>query len=56
MTNEELEIFADACRQIVKNTDSWKKDYIYDKHKNEFRHITEPEDKTPLVKDWFNLD
>ncbi len=56
MTSEELEIFADACRQIVKNIDSWKKDYIYNKHKNEFRHLTEPEDKTPLVKDWFSLD
>jgi selenocysteine lyase/cysteine desulfurase len=56
MSDEELEIFADACRQIVKNIDSWKKDYIYNKKKNEFRHLTEPEDKTSFVKDWFILD
>jgi selenocysteine lyase/cysteine desulfurase len=56
MTDKELEIFADSCQQVVKNFDSWKSDYIYNKRKNEFRHKTETEDKTPIVKDWFSLD
>lgn len=56
MTDQELETFADACQQVVNNFDSWKSDYIYNKKKNEFRHKTEPEDKTPFVKDWFSLD
>jgi selenocysteine lyase/cysteine desulfurase len=56
MTNSELDQFADALHQIVEHIDIWKKDYIYDKHTNEFRHKDEPEDKTVIVKDWFNLD
>jgi len=56
MTDEELTIFADACQQIVENIDLWKKDYIYNKSKNEFHHKTEPEDKKSFVSDWFNID
>jgi selenocysteine lyase/cysteine desulfurase len=56
MTNSELDQFADALHQIVEHIDIWKQDYIYDKHTNEFRHKDEPEDKTVIVKDWFNLD
>ncbi len=56
MTDRELETFAEACHQIVKNIDSWKKDYIYNKRKNEFRHVSEPVDKTSRVLDWFTLD
>ncbi len=55
MTDNELTKFADACQLIVKNIDNWKKDYIYLKKKNEFRHVTEPEDKSSFVKDWFDF-
>jgi len=56
MTNDELYLFVDALHQIVQHIDAWKKDYLYNKHTNEFRHKDEPEDKTVIVQDWFNLD
>lgn len=56
MTDSELYFFIDALKQIVQNIDSWKEEYLYNKHTNEFRHKDEPEDKTVVVKDWFNLD
>jgi len=33
----------------------WGKDYTYNHKTNEFRHCIEPEDKTELICDWFNL-
>ncbi len=54
-TNKEFYIFVDSINQIVKNIDSWKKDYIYDNRTNEFRHKNEPEDKTIWIKDWFEF-
>ncbi len=56
MTNDELDIFVDAVQQIVDNIDTWKLDYIYNKHINEFRHKDEPEDKTVVVESWFDLE
>jgi len=56
MTDEEFYLFIDALNQIVQNIDTWKKDYIYNKHTNEFRHKDEPEDKTVVIRDWFNLE
>ncbi|MCF8229406.1 MAG: aminotransferase class V-fold PLP-dependent enzyme [Bacteroidales bacterium] len=56
MTDEELLFIADAIKQIRKNAGEWAKDYIYNKHNNEFRHKDEPEDKTMLIRDWFEFD
>ena len=56
MTNSELSIILDAIKQVVKHATEWEKDYLYDRHKNEYRHKTEPEDKTVLVKGWFELE
>jgi selenocysteine lyase/cysteine desulfurase len=56
MTDQELDFVCDALDQISKNISSWAGDYIYDKRKNEFRHRSEPEDKSGLVRDWFLLD
>ncbi len=56
MTDDELYYIVDAIRQVQKNHSHWKKDYIYNNHTNEFRHINEPEDKSIYVKDWFELD
>ena len=55
MTDNELDIFIEGMKQIVANIDEWKKDYIYNKHTNEFRHINEPEDKTEVVREWFEM-
>lgn len=55
MTNAELETLIEAVSEISKNHQSWQKDYRYNRHTNEFKHIDEPEDKTVLIKDWFRL-
>ena len=55
MTNEELKIVIDAVGQIAENYQLWTKDYIYNNYTNEFRHISEPKDKTEQIKPWFSL-
>lgn len=55
MTNEELYFIIDAIAQIKKNIAEWEKDYIYDKHCNEFRHFKLPIDNTYKVKQWFDF-
>ncbi len=56
MTDDELYFILDGIRQVQKNHVFWGKDYIYNNKTNEFRHRCEPEDKTVLVSDWFNLE
>jgi len=56
MTNDELYSFVEAVKQIEKNIDTWSEDYIYNKHINEFQHKDEPEDKTVIVNEWFELE
>ena len=56
MTDNELDIIADALAQIAQRHEEWAKDYIYIPKTNEFRHKSEPEDKTVLVMPWFELD
>lgn len=55
MTNEDLYFIIDAISQIATSHEEWKKDYIYNKQDNEFRHINDPEDQTVKVLDWFRL-
>ena len=55
MTNDELFYIMNAIREVKQNHKKWSDDYIYNRHINEFRHKTELEDKTVLVRDWFNL-
>ena len=38
MTEAEIDFIVNAIKEIVKNIDSWKKDYLYDSHKNEYYH------------------
>jgi selenocysteine lyase/cysteine desulfurase len=56
MTNEELFFILDGIKQVQKNHMIWGKDYTYNNKTNEFRHFSEPEDKTVLVSDWFKLE
>lgn len=53
MTDWELDALIDGVKQIAKHHKEWSKDYLYNKHTNEFRHKDEPEDKTQLVEPWF---
>lgn len=55
MTNKELYTFVDALNQLVENIELWEKDYIYDNKSNEFRHVKEAEDKTVIIKNWFEF-
>ncbi len=55
MTNEELNFIIDAIRQVSLNNTEWKKDYLYNKHNNEFIHISDWKQKDELVQKWFLL-
>lgn len=55
MTRGELEYILDAIGQVQKNHKKWCDDYVYNRHTNEFRHRNEPDDKTVLVREWFEL-
>jgi selenocysteine lyase/cysteine desulfurase len=56
MKDHEMLIFIDALKQIVRNIKVWEKDYIYNKRKNEFRHVKEKEDNLRQVNGWFKLE
>lgn len=49
MTNEEILLFVDAIKEISKNIEEWKKDYVYDPAGNDYfynQHIRK--DMSPL--------
>ncbi len=55
MTNDELDQLIEAVKQISLHAEEWEKDYVYNRYTNEFRHKSEPEDKTIWVEKWFDL-
>jgi selenocysteine lyase/cysteine desulfurase len=55
MTNEELYYITDAIKQTVTNAAEWGKDYIYDRHTNEFHHCRGGSE-IRLYNSWFNMD
>lgn len=55
MTNDELLFILDAIRQTAKNIEEWKKDYVYNKHTNEFHHIHFSENAHLNLVRWFDL-
>lgn len=56
MTDQELDLIIEALKQISENHKEWMNDYAYNRHNNEFRHKSEPEDKTGRIVDWFEVD
>jgi selenocysteine lyase/cysteine desulfurase len=56
MTDDELNYITDALKQVSINYKKWNDDYIYNRQSNEFKHKKEPEDKTEVVRKWFDLD
>jgi selenocysteine lyase/cysteine desulfurase len=54
-TDAELDFCLDAVREIVANKDRWSRDYVYDAHSNEFRHIAGTQPMSGIVEDWFRL-
>jgi selenocysteine lyase/cysteine desulfurase len=56
MTDEELLTITDALGSIAENIAEWKKDYDYDSHTNEFRHLSQKDDNPDSFSGWFRLD
>ncbi len=55
-TDQEVNTFLNAIKEIAENKDEWKKDYTYNRHKNEFMHLSGKGEGPAEVKDWFKLD
>lgn len=55
MTDNELNTIIKAVEEIHTNISEWEKDYIYDKHKNEYYHISSNGSELETIKQWFNL-
>jgi selenocysteine lyase/cysteine desulfurase len=56
MRNEELDIVLEAISQIALNHVQWSKDYLYNKHTNEFIHMDEWHKKDDLITSWFQMN
>lgn len=56
MTNEELCIIINALAEIQTHHQEWIKDYVYDKHTNEFVHILGADHIDERVNEWFKLE
>jgi selenocysteine lyase/cysteine desulfurase len=54
-TNAEVDFIVDALIQIEKNETSWKIDYTYDPHSNEFHHKNENGVLAAMTKQWFTV-
>jgi selenocysteine lyase/cysteine desulfurase len=55
MTDNELLFITDAIRQTAEKATTWKKDYCYDRHTNEFSHCKISEKNRFPYSDWFKL-
>ena len=56
ISDKEVHFLVQALKEIMKNGEKWKEDYIYDKHTNEFRHKkTSEATEKEKIKELFNL-
>lgn len=55
MTNKEVDYIISALKEIQINHKEWATDYLYDKHKNEFRNACESDVLNTRVNGWFDL-
>ncbi len=56
MTNDELLFITDAIRQTAEHAEEWGKDYIYDRHTNEFHHKSALQENQSYINGWFRMD
>lgn len=56
MTDKELETAIHAISEIASNAGEWSKDYVYNRHSNEYRHSSDRGEGKEKVISWFNLD
>jgi selenocysteine lyase/cysteine desulfurase len=54
-TAAELDIVTDALTQIGRNIDSWKQEYRYDQHTNEYHHARENGALLSMTAQWFEI-
>jgi hypothetical protein len=55
MTDNEVDYFLHALKEIVLNHAEWENDYIYDPKKNEFEHRSRLGLKPEWLEKWFEL-
>ncbi len=55
MPNSEVDLMIHALEDIVENIETYKKDYSYNNHTNEYRHKNSIGDEE-LMERWFSLD
>ncbi len=55
MSNYELNFILSSIAEIVENISSWKKDYSYSSHDNEFFHVSSGSSESLMIKSWLNL-
>lgn len=55
MTVDELHYIIESIKEVVENAEEWSRDYLYDKHTNEFHHLSEGEEGFPGVSGWFSV-
>jgi selenocysteine lyase/cysteine desulfurase len=55
ITNAELQTVLQALEDISKNHKIWQEDYAYNKHTNEFRHVSDNCQISDRVNQWFKL-
>jgi hypothetical protein len=55
MSNDELLYITVAINETAENASEWGRDYIYNKHTNEFHHLTFPGKESSGFASWFEL-
>lgn len=55
MTDDELRTIIKALKDIQQNHKEWEKDYVYNKHTNEFKHFSDNCAITDRVNNWFKI-
>jgi len=55
MPVDDLHFIIESIKEVVENAEEWSRDYIYNKHTNEFHHLSEGEEGFLDVSDWFSV-
>jgi selenocysteine lyase/cysteine desulfurase len=55
MSNDELNFCMDAIDEVARNFNKWAADYEYNKHTNEFHHISEIDYSKKKMEEWFSI-
>jgi selenocysteine lyase/cysteine desulfurase len=55
MNNAELDYIMDAINEVALHFHEWEKEYNYNKHTNEFHHISETRANEIKLEEWFSI-